>query len=289
MTIDIDPHAGFCFGVNRAIDIADSILDKNEPLFSLGEIVHNQEEVNRLSAKGMTTIDYATFDKLKNKNVLIRAHGEPPSTYERAKENNIKLIEASCPIVLKLHEKIAKANNEMKEVGGKVVLLGKRNHPEVIGLIGHTNKEALVIESEKDLDHLDYTKPISIFAQTTISSEYFERTINLMRDKFIDAHTDPGLFKINNTICKHVSRRLPSLQDFCKMHQVIIFVSGKNSSNGNSLFKICLENNPRSYFISSVSDINPKWFNKDDRIGISGATSTPMWLMRDVENYLLTI
>jgi len=287
MKVVIDPNAGFCFGVQRTIDAADEILDNKKPLFCLGEIVHNGEEVKRLAGKGMHTIQHTTFRTLKNETVLIRAHGEPPETYKIAQENNINLIEASCPIVIKLQEKIKKAYSKMHEMGGQVVIAGKKNHPEIIGLNGQTNYKAIIINSFEDINGIDFTKPISLFAQTTISNVFFVEITEMIREKIILANGNPDLFYVSNSICKQVSNRVPYLKDFSKEHDVVVFVSGKNSSNGNSLFKECKKNNLRSYFISSVDELKNDWFELGDKIGISGATSTPGWLMKQVAQKIM--
>ncbi|MCD4697933.1 MAG: 4-hydroxy-3-methylbut-2-enyl diphosphate reductase [Bacteroidales bacterium] len=287
MKVVIDPNAGFCFGVQRTIDAADEILDNKKPLFCLGEIVHNGEEVKRLAGKGMHTIQHTTFKTLKNETVLIRAHGEPPETYKIAQENNINLIEASCPIVIKLQEKVKKAYAKMNEMGGQVVIAGKKNHPEIIGLNGQTNYKAIIINSFEDINKIDFTKPISLFAQTTISNVFFVEITEMIREKIILANGNPDLFYVSNSICKQVSNRVPYLKDFSKEHDVVVFVSGKNSSNGNSLFKECKKNNLRSYFISSVDELKNDWFELGDKIGISGATSTPGWLMKQVAQKIM--
>ena len=282
MKTEIDPHAGFCFGVAKAIDQAEVALAKGNSLHCLGEIVHNEEETARLTGLGLHTIDSEEFRTLKNKTVLIRAHGEPPETYAFAQENNITLIEATCPVVLKLQVRVKKAWEEMKEVGGTVIIAGKRNHPEVIGLSGQTSHEAVIAESAEDLQQINFRKPVRLFAQTTIGQETYDEIRRAIRSRMPHLKDNSDGFRSHNSICGQVSGRVTKLEVFCKSHDVIIFVSGKNSSNGRNLFKACLRSNPNSYHISTPGELESSWFRGAESVGISGATSTPQWLMEKV-------
>lgn len=279
MEVTIDPNSGFCFGVKHTIDKADQYLEEFGNLDCLGEIVHNEAEMSRLAGKGLNVIDNAEFAKLKNEKVLVRAHGEPPSTYDKAKENNIELLDTTCPIVLKLQNKIKKSGIEMKSVGGNVVIYGKKLHPEVIGLLGNSNETAIVIENVDDLDKLDFAKPIHLYSQTTMSSESYREITDLISKNYSG---EPVNFKSHKSVCGQVSNRVPDLKEFAKQYDIVLFVSGVNSSNGHFLFGVCQRVNPNSYKISSANELEEKWFKKGCKVGISGATSTPHWLMKQV-------
>ena len=282
--VAIDPDAGFCFGVEKAIQIAEDSLEKESELYCLGDIVHNELETGRLKKLGLKVIDHQKYSNLKNVTVLIRAHGEPPSTYIHAKENNIQLIEATCPVVLKLQDRVRFAYNYIKHKG-QVVIAGKSNHPEVISLKGQTDGNAIIIESAEDISKIDFTKSMEIFSQTTLSKQKFETlTTAIERQAHYEGH-DIDL-KINRTICGQVANRVPMLNKFCKQHDIIFFVSGKNSSNGKSLFEICQSVNPKTYHINSFEEIDLQWINGVKSIGISGATSTPPWLMKEIASKL---
>jgi 4-hydroxy-3-methylbut-2-enyl diphosphate reductase len=291
MKIDIDKNSGFCFGVEFAIQIAEDEMEESEILYCLGDIVHNDVEVSRLHEKGLRVIDREDLKKLKNRKVLIRAHGEPPETYKIALENNLELIDASCPVVLKLQNRIKYAFDEMKESDGQIVIYGKKGHAEVIGLNGQTNSNAIIISSEEDLDKLDFTKPITLFSQTTKSTRGFYE----LKDKIarrieeVKGENASMYFKANDSICRQVSNREPQLTKFSKEHDVIIFVSGRKSSNGKALFEVCKENNNRSYFVENEMEVREEWFGSSDLIGVCGATSTPMWLMEKVAQHIETI
>lgn len=287
MKVTIDPHAGFCFGVKKAVEKAEEKLSQGEPLYCLGDIVHNQEEINRLQEMGMKTINHEEYTSLNNVSVLIRAHGEPPETYSIAQKNNIDIIEATCPIVLKLQDKISSAYESSKASGGQLVIIGKETHPEVIGLSGQTNYNSIIIESIEDIEEIDFKKPIHLFAQTTISVDSLEAIKKQIEDRIIETGGNRESLYVVNSICKHVSGRVPKLTEFCHNYDVIIFVSGKKSSNGKSLFQVCKQENPNSYFISSPEEIDKVWFSNAERIGISGATSTPTWLMKSVADKIL--
>jgi 4-hydroxy-3-methylbut-2-enyl diphosphate reductase len=271
MKVEIDNNSGFCFGVVYAIEMAEDYLDENGYLYCLGDIVHNDKEVQRLEAKGLKIIDHADLNELRDTTVLIRAHGEPPETYRIALENNIELIDASCPVVLKLQNRVRNAYEE----DAQIVIYGKPGHAEVNGLIGQTHQEAIIVTKEEDLEKIDFSRPISLFSQTTKSTEGFYKIKGL-----IEARAEQ--FKANDTICRQVSNRDPQLRIFSSRYDVIIFVSGKKSSNGKVLYEVCKSINPRSYFISDEKEIESYWFDNCNSVGICGATSTPMWLMEDV-------
>ena len=272
LTVDIDKDSGFCFGVVYAIDMAEEILEEDGYLYCLGDIVHNDEEVARLKAKGLRIIDHSALPALSNEKVLIRAHGEAPETYRIALENNITLIDASCPVVLKLQNRI-KTSFDQKE---KILIFGKHGHAEVIGLQGQTNNEALVFQDIAELDQAELPSSFTLYSQTTKSVDKFYA----IKDELIKRGYE---VKANDTICRQVSNRYEDLGAFARQYDKIVFVSGKKSSNGKVLFEVCQNANPNSYFISDPAELNATVFAANDRIGICGATSTPMWLMRDVK------
>lgn len=275
--IEIDKKSGYCFGVTRAIAKAEEELKKGETLYCLGDIVHNALEVNRLTKLGLITIDLEQFKNLKNARVLLRAHGEPPSTYEIAKQNNIELIDASCPVVLTLQKKI-KRKDETSIDGTQTVIYGKIGHAEVIGLVGQTNARAIVIESKEELDKLDYTKDIHLFSQTTKPLDGFREVAQL-----IEKRMEGGAkFKSYDTICRQVSNRVPNLKEFAEKHDIILFVAGEKSSNGKVLFAECKKHNPNSHFVSNPQIIDTTVVKDNMSVGICGATSTPRWQMEDV-------
>lgn len=288
MLVEIDRKSGFCFGVENAVGIAEQVLARGEKVYSLGPIVHNDMEMERLHSLGLIVINHDDFRKLKDCNVLIRAHGEPPETYKTATENNITIIEATCPIVKKLQSRISNNWLNIRDNEGQIVIFGKPGHAEVIGLMGHTGKTGILVSYPDDLKKIDLTKKIFLFSQTTMSlRDYhdFAELIRLeMRKKGI-ANPD-RLLKVNNTICGQVSNREPHLRSFAGNHDVVIFVSGKESSNGRMLFSTCKSVNPETYFISSPEDIDPEWFSGKNSVGICGATSTPRWLIKKVYNYV---
>jgi 4-hydroxy-3-methylbut-2-en-1-yl diphosphate reductase len=284
MNVQIDANSGFCFGVVYAIQMAEDELEENGKLYCLGDIVHNNMEVERLKAKGLEIIDHEQLKKLKDAKVLIRAHGEPPSTYLIAAQNNIELIDASCPVVLKLQNRVRGGFDEVNETGGQLVIFGKEGHAEVNGLVGQTGGKAIVVMTEDDLDKIDYTKPIQLFSQTTKSTKGFLNLKKQIEERIIAQGGDVKLsFEANDTLCRQVSNREPQLKVFAQNHDVVIFVSGQKSSNGKVLFETCKAENKNSYFISEPSELNPAWFEQAKNVGICGATSTPMWLMESVQ------
>ncbi len=290
MEVEIDNKSGFCFGVENAVMIAEKALLRGEKVYSLGAIVHNDKEVERLSAMGLKTVDRETFMKLKNSKVLIRAHGEPPETYAAAGRNNITIIEATCPIVKKLQSKIRDSWKNTREDHGQVVIFGKPGHAEVIGLIGQIHHNGILVSGPDDLTRIDVTRPIHLFAQTTMSVQDYSNFIQALRTKMIEKGTDPEKnLIINNTICGQVSNREPHLKDFARKHDIIIFVSGKDSSNGKMLYSVCKGINPDTHFITSAEEINPAWFDGKRSAGVCGATSTPKWLIEQVRDIILNI
>lgn len=277
MIVEIDQKSGFCFGVINAIGKAEETLNTEDTLYSLGHIVHNDLEVKRLQEMGLHTISHEEFFKLKNCKVLIRAHGEPPSTYEYARANNITLIDATCPVVLKLQQRVKKAAETMLPEDGQVVIFGHQGHAEVTGLVGQTNKEAIVIDDPDDLKNLDLNKPVVVFSQTTKSVTEFRKLTQNIQEK-----SSSGNVVTHDTICRQVSNRVPHLEKFAARFDAVIFAGGLRSSNAQVLFDVCLRNNPRSYFVSSPDDLRPEWFSGVETVGICGATSTPQWLMEQV-------
>jgi 4-hydroxy-3-methylbut-2-enyl diphosphate reductase len=275
LKVKIDEDSGFCFGVVYAIDMAEEILDEDGYLYCLGDIVHNDEEVLRLKAKGLKIIENSELANLKNEKVLIRAHGEAPETYRMALQNNITLIDASCPVVLKLQNRIKTTHDDQE----KVLIFGKHGHAEVIGLQGQTNNEALVFQDIAELDGVDLPQSFTLYSQTTKSIDKFYDVKKQLIDRGYDV-------KANDTICRQVSNRDKELPNFVKNFDKIIFVSGVKSSNGKVLYEVCKKHNPNTFFISNVNDLNTSMFNKNDKVGICGATSTPLWLMQQVKDKL---
>lgn len=277
MKVEIDEHSGFCFGVVNAIRKAEQELEKGA-LYCIGDIVHNSLEVERLKAMGLQTIEHDDFARLKNCRVLFRAHGEPPVSYQTAHENGIEIIDASCPVVLNLQERIRKSFEQTRKEGGQIVIYGKRGHAEVVGLVGQTNGEALVVEKEDDIKQIDFSRQVILFSQTTKSLEGFQKIADLLKER------GGNLVVVHDTICRKVANRIPQLRDFAGRHDVVIFVSGQKSSNGKQLFAVCQEINPRSYFVQSVEDLRPEMIAGAETVGISGATSTPRWIMEDIQH-----
>lgn len=278
LKVEIDQSSGFCFGVVYAIDMAEDILDNEDYLYCLGDIVHNDEEVERLKVKGLRIIDHQQLTELRSEKVLIRAHGEAPSTYELAMHNNLTLIDASCPVVLKLQNRI-KGSHDSDE---QILIFGKHGHAEVIGLQGQTDGKAIVFQDLAELDNVALPKKITLYSQTTKSVDKFYQ----IKEELIRRGYE---IKANDTICRQVSSRYDDLERFVARFNKVIFVSGKKSSNGKVLYEVCKKYNPNTYFISSIDELNKSWFAKDERVGICGATSTPMWLMEKVKGHLSTL
>ena len=288
MLVEIDKKSGFCFGVQNAVEVAENALRKGEKVYSLGPIVHNDEEVERLSALGLVSVNYEQFKKLKNCKVLIRAHGEPPETYYTAEKNNITIIEATCPIVKKLQLKIKNTWLKTKESNGQVVIFGKSGHAEVVGLMGQTENEGILVSGPDDLSKIDISRPVSLFSQTTMGVKEYNKFADLLRSKMKEkgiADTEKFLH-VNHTICGQVSSREPHLKDFARQHEIIIFVSGQESSNGKMLYSVCKKINPETYFVSFPDEIDRSWFVGKQSVGVCGATSTPKWLIEQIHDLI---
>ena len=283
MTVEIDSNSGFCFGVVTAIKKAEEELDNSGHLYCLGDIVHNAGEVERLCGKGLVTITHDELSRLKDVKVLLRAHGEPPLTYKIATDNNVEIIDATCPVVLQLQRRIKKAYDEGVEAekngGAKplIVIYGKNGHAEVNGLVGQTNGEAVVIQDLDGINILDLDRDILLYSQTTKSLEGFRQVVEEIKKR---KHT--GKFEYFDTICRQVANRMEKMREFARNHEVVIFVSGAKSSNGKVLYEKCREVNPNTHLISSSSELDPAWTQGADSVGICGATSTPLWLMEKV-------
>jgi len=277
--IEIDSKSGFCFGVARAVKMAEEQLAQNKQLVSLGDIVHNNEEIARLEKGGMQSANHEHINNLKNQTVLFRAHGEPPTSYEALKKQGAVIIDATCPVVIKLQNRVRDAWFEMKKVNGQVAIYGKKEHPEVTGLVGQTDGEAIVINSPDDLYLLDAARPLVLFSQTTMGYKGFEEIQNAVAQKF----NNNTHITLHNTICAQVGNRAPHLRGFAAKFNVVIFVGGVKSSNAKVLFEACKEVNASSFFTPSSAQIKSEWFPSNTKsIGICGATSTPLWLMEEV-------
>lgn len=282
MKVEIDKKSGFCFGVIKAIKSAETELEDAKSLYCLGDIVHNGKEVDRLEKLGLISISKEKYFTLKNCKVLIRAHGEPPETYEYAEKNNIELIDATCPVVLTLQEKVKNSYTAKLPNKGQVVIFGKKGHAEIEGLNGQTDHNAIIVESIKDIDKIDMNRPVSLYSQTTKRIEDFHAIA-----KEVNKKITPGIpVEIKDTICRQVSNRVPNLKTFAAKYDVILFVAGKKSSNGQYLYSICKEANPKSYIISEINEIDKDWFNGIESVGVCGATSTPNWLMEEVAHWI---
>jgi len=275
LNIEIDNKSGFCFGVVKAIEKAEEELEKGSTLYCLGDIVHNEEEMERLQRLGLVTVNHEQYNQLHNVKVLIRAHGEPPSTYETARKNNITLIDATCPVVLKLQSRIKKNYEELASEDGQIVIYGQTGHAEVKGLVGQTDGKAIVIQEEKDLDKIDFSKKVHLFSQTTKDLEHYHHLIEEISKRMVKKDD----FKFSDTICRQVANRIPNIINFAQQNDVILFVGGKQSSNGKVLYEHCKSINPQTYYISDCKQVDELEIQKDKKIGICGATSTPQWLM----------
>lgn len=288
MVVEIDRQSGFCFGVQNAVEIAEKALLKGEKVFSLGPIVHNDKEVERLSSLGLVSINHDEFLKLRDCKVLIRAHGEPPETYNTAAINNITIIEATCPIVKRLQSRIKESWIKAKGGKGQVVIFGKAGHAEVVGLQGQINNEGILVSGPDDFAKIDVTKPVYLFSQTTMSVKEYKNLTDTLRSRMLDnniSEPDKSLV-INKTICGQVSNREPHLKAFAIKHDTIIFVSGKESSNGKMLYSVCHDINPDTHFVSSEEELDLSWFKGKNSAGICGATSTPKWLIENIRDII---
>ncbi len=275
LNVDIDINSGFCFGVVYAIEMAEDILAEEGKLYCLGDIVHNDEEVKRLEQKGLEIINHEQLAAISDCKVLIRAHGEPASTYQLAIENNITLIDASCPVVLKLQNRIKNSYDKEETI----YIYGKHGHAEVVALLGQTNNNAVVFQDLEELNLAELPREITLYSQTTKSTDKFYEINEVLRENGITVKT-------NDTICRQVSNRDKELRNFATAFDVIVFASGTKSSNGKVLYKVCKDQNTRTYFVSSIEDVKSEWFGMNESVGICGATSTPMWLMEDIKSHL---
>ena len=279
MHIEIDHNSGFCFGVVRAITKAESALQElGSEVYSLGDIVHNRMEVQRLEGLGLHTVTHADMPSLAGRDLFIRAHGEPPATFRRAEELGIRVIDATCPVVAQLQRKVVAAYERMQQVGGQVVLLGKRGHAEVVGLTGQVDDKVVVVECESDLELIDFSRPIFFLSQTTQSVALFWHLAEMMKQRL----RGDDMLVVDDTICRRVSNREKALAEFARRFDVVIFVCGKKSSNGKVLYDVCSKANPRSHNIEEESELQSEWFAECTSVGICGATSTPAWLMQRV-------
>ncbi|MBQ9177556.1 MAG: 4-hydroxy-3-methylbut-2-enyl diphosphate reductase [Prevotella sp.] len=280
MRIEIDDGSGFCFGVTTAIKKAEEELTNKQQLYCLGDIVHNGMECERLKSMGLETINHDEMNRLHNAKVLLRAHGEPPHTYETARQNGIEIIDATCPVVLQLQKRIKK--QFAANPNAQIVIFGKNGHAEVLGLVGQTNSKAIVVENIDDVMQLDFSKDIYLYSQTTKSLDEFRQIISYIREHIsAEAH-----FESFDTICRQVANRMPNIADFASRHDVVLFVSGRKSSNGRVLFAQCLSKNARSYHIERAEEIDMSWLDGVETVGICGATSTPKWLMEECRDYI---
>jgi 4-hydroxy-3-methylbut-2-enyl diphosphate reductase len=284
--VEIDEGSGFCFGVVTAINKAEEELAKGETLYCLGDIVHNSREVERLKTMGLITINREEFKQLRNAKVLLRAHGEPPETYMIARENNIEIIDATCPVVLRLQKRIKQeflqdAANDEKQI----VIYGKNGHAEVLGLVGQTDGKAIVIEKAEEVKKLDLNRSIHLFSQTTKSLDEFQEIVAYIKQNISPEAT----FEYYDTICRQVANRMPKLREFAATHDLIFFVSGKKSSNGKMLFEECLKVNANSHLIDNEKEIDPSLLQNVQSIGVCGATSTPKWLMEKIYNHIQSL
>lgn len=278
MRIEIDDKSGFCFGVVRAITEAEKALAEGGTVYSLGDIVHNRIEVQRLERLGLQTVTHDEMPRLAGCRLFIRAHGEPPTTHARARELGIDLIDATCPVVARLQTRVVRAHELMRPIGGQVVILGKRGHAEVVGLTGQVDAPTIVIEGPQDLDAIDFARPVYFLSQTTQSIALFERLCDEMRRRA----ADPAQVRIEDTICRQVANREEHLAAFARRFDVVIFVCGRKSSNGKVLFEVCRRANAATYNIEEAAELEPQWFAGAASVGICGATSTPKWLMQQV-------
>ena len=279
--IEIDSSSGFCFGVTTAIQKAEEELAKGNTLYCLGDIVHNGKEVERLHARGLITINHEQLKQLHDVKVLLRAHGEPPETYETARRNNIEIIDATCPVVLQLQRRIKKQYDANPEA--QIVIFGKNGHAEVLGLVGQTHSKAIVMEKLEDVRLLDFGRDIYLYSQTTKNLDEFRRIID-----YIQSHISPdATFRSFDTICRQVANRMPNIASFAARHDIIIFVSGRKSSNGKVLFNTCKSVNPNSYMIERPGEIDSSWIEGVTSVGICGATSTPKWLMEQCRDSII--
>ena len=284
VTIEIDRGAGFCFGVEQVVKTAESYLENGEVIYGLGEMVHNKQEVQRLHVLGLRTLNHHELASIKPERILLRAHGEPPSTYKLAKTLGIEVIDGTCPIVARLQKKIKKAYESMNHDSEQLVIFGKADHPETIGLLGQVNGDAVVVSSHKDVTMVDASKKVTLFSQTTMDPDQFREVENALKE-YLKGDSKSS-FRSECTICGQVRKRKPGLVSFAVKHDLILFVSGKHSSNGKMLYEFCKTINPNTYWISRETDIDPGWFPGAGSIGISGATSTSWTQLESVSKHV---
>jgi len=283
LTVSVDPHSGFCNGVVRAIREAERHLHQDAPLYSLGAIVHNNEELARLRTIGLHTLEPSELSTLYEQTIVIRAHGEPPNTYQAARNQKLRIIDCTCPVVLKLQKKIKDEHARIAPIHGQIAIFGKAGHAEINGLVGQVEGDALIIEHSNQIEQLDYSRPLSLFAQTTQDPIVFVTLCRNIEALYRQHGVDPtSCFRTFNTICKQVAERRPILHQFAKSHHTLIFVCGKESSNGKVLFEACKEANPHSFQIENSKELCRDWFSAKTLVGVCGATSTPKWLMDEV-------
>ena len=284
MKVEIDPHSGFCFGVRRAIATLEARLDRGEDVYCVGDIVHNGREIDRLRAKGLRVIEAKDLDSLHDANVLFRAHGEPPSSYDTVSRNGLTLTDATCPVVLRLQTRIREADARMTASGGQVVVFGKKGHAEVIGLMGQIKGRGILVENEGQVDLVDHTAPVELFAQTTKNPADYARIAQVIRARSSAEVT------VHQTICQQMASRAERMGDFARSHSPVIFVGGAKSSNSKVLFDICSQINPKCHFVTSEEEVRPEWLvGAEGPVGIIGATSTPLWLMERVKERLESV
>ena len=289
LEVEIDNKSGFCKGVVLAIERAENFLKESGKLYSLGAIVHNDNELSRLKDMGMEVIGHKDLSTLKDAPLFIRAHGEPPATYKTAEENNLHIVDCTCTVVIRLQKKIKKSHSHIKESGGALLIFGKKGHAEVNGLIGQVEGDATIIESIGDLSDVDFTKPIALFAQTTKDPLEYSAVISEIKTRIVKAGASVDHFTAYATICHQVYSRREHIGNFASAHSVIIFVAGNESANGKMLFEACKFSNSRSYKIENINEIKTSWFIPGDFVGVCGATSTPKWLLEDVAMFIAQI
>ncbi len=290
MNVTVDQHSGFCWGVVRTIDIAEEELGQGERISSLGPVIHNPMEVDRLKERGLETVTHGDFERLRGQKVLIRAHGEPPSTYALARQHGVTIVDATCPVVTKVQERIRK----FVDRGYQIIIFGKKDHAEVIGLVGHTNNQAVVIRTVEEIDAVDVSRKSVLFSQTTMDKETFYKIADVLRKRIkefeVGTFEESAIeFHAKDTICGQVSGRDAKLRQFAQEQDVVVFVAGRNSSNGKVLYEICRDANPRTHFIEDETELDASWFDGVERVGVSGATSTPQWLMEKVQQEIYRI
>lgn len=285
MRVVIDDNSGFCFGVVRAITCAEESLGESSEVYSLGDIVHNRVEVQRLQELGLHTVTHSDMPDLRGKRLFIRAHGEPPSTYLVAKSLGISIVDATCPVVAALQKRVKQAYEKMQSVSGQVVLLGKRGHAEVVGLTGQVNDDVIVIEREEDLSLVDFSRPIYLLSQTTQSISLFQELAQKMEQRL----TSGATLEVHDTICRQVANRESHLEEFARSFEVILFVAGRKSSNGKVLSEVCRAANPRTYLVEEADEVQREWLNGVKSVGVCGATSTPRWLMQRVADRVIAL